>query len=318
MAVPSNTQLTYASVGNRESLADIIYRVEPEDTPFQSAIARGKATAVFEEWQTQALADVDTDNAVLEGDDTAAVAVIPTDRIGNYCQISKKAFRVSGTQEVVDKAGRKSEIAYQQMLKGLELRRDIEAIVTRTQGRAAGAAGTARKARALESWIESNENRGTDGVAAANETSAPTDGTQRDFTEALLRDVIQQCYASGANPSLVMVGPINKMNASGFQGRSTSRQSVSENTVLGAASLYTSDFGDLRVVPNRFQRDRTAFVLDPSYAEMRWLRPIKSEKLAKTGDSELYHLVGEWTLCMKNEQAHGVVADLNTAILSFS
>ena len=74
MALPSNTFATYEAIGNREDLSDVVYRVDPTSTPFISAIETEKATGTFHEWQTQALAAVDTANAVLEGDDATTDA----------------------------------------------------------------------------------------------------------------------------------------------------------------------------------------------------------------------------------------------------
>tara|TARA_R100001086_G_scaffold238387_1_gene163104 strand:+ start:884 stop:1834 length:951 start_codon:yes stop_codon:yes gene_type:complete len=306
---------SYEAVGNRESLADIIYRVDREETPHLSMIGRGKAKATFEEWQTDALAAIDTDNAQLEGDDVSPSTSSPTTRIGNYCQISRKSWAITGTQEVVDKAGRKSEVAYQKTKRGLELRRDIEGIHTRTQGYNSGDATTARKARALESWITTNDARGSGGADATAATAAPTDATagdMRTFTETILKDVIQKVYVSGARPKVLMVGPVNKQKVSDFTGRASSREMVARDRIQATASLYASDFGDLKVVPNVHQRERSAFIFDPEYAEIRYLRPIDSEDLAKIGDSDRGYMLAEWTLCMKNEKAYGIAADLLT------
>src|SRR4051794_41661677 len=120
MALPTNTFATYEAVGNREDLSDVIYRIDPTDTPFVNGIDREKATAVNHEWQTQALAAVDTANAVLEGDDATTDAATPTVRLGNICQISDKVARVTGTQQAVDHAARDRELAYQEMMKGLD------------------------------------------------------------------------------------------------------------------------------------------------------------------------------------------------------
>jgi hypothetical protein len=127
MALPTSTFSTYAALGNREDLSDQIYRIDPTDTPFMSGLEREKATAVTHEWQTQALASVDTANAVLEGDDATTDAVTATVRLANTCQISDKVARVTGTQQAVEHAGRDDEMAYQEMLKGLELKRTWKA-----------------------------------------------------------------------------------------------------------------------------------------------------------------------------------------------
>src|SRR5216684_1047020 len=122
MALPTNTFATYEAIGNREDLSDVIYRIDPTDTPFMTGIEREKAAAVNHEWQTHALA----------ADDATTAATTPTVRLGNICQISYKVPRVSGTQRAVEHAGRDDELAYQEMLKGLELKRDMEAIIVGT------------------------------------------------------------------------------------------------------------------------------------------------------------------------------------------
>ena len=91
MALPTNTFATYEAIGNREDLSDVIYRIDPTDTPFMSGIEKEKASAVNHEWQTQALAAAVTTNFQIEGDDVAADATTPTVRLGNICQISRKA-----------------------------------------------------------------------------------------------------------------------------------------------------------------------------------------------------------------------------------
>jgi hypothetical protein len=118
MALPSSTFVTYQAVGNREDLSDMIYRIDPTDTPFMSGADKEKATAVNHEWQTQALAAANSSNAQLEGDDPTNSVTTPTVRLGNLCQISYKVAQVSGTQQAVDHAGRDNELAYQEMLKG--------------------------------------------------------------------------------------------------------------------------------------------------------------------------------------------------------
>src|SRR5690554_2606960 len=121
MALTTGGFTTYAAIGNREDLTDAIYDISPADTPFVSMIGRGKAKAVYHEWQTDSLADVNTGNAALEGHDSVVATSAPTVRLGNYCQISTATVAITGTQEVVDKAGRKSEMAYQIAKRGKEI-----------------------------------------------------------------------------------------------------------------------------------------------------------------------------------------------------
>lgn len=316
MAAITGAFKTYESIGNREDLSDIISNISPTATPFQSAIGKTKAHAVYHEWQTDTLADAVSTNAQLEGFEVPRTTSAPTVRVGNYCQILQKDVSVSDTEEAISKAGRKKEMAYQKLKRSKELKRDLEKTITGVQGQNAGAAGTARKLRAIGSWLSSNESRQTTtttGVAATAATAAPTDGTQRAFTEALLKTVIASCYTNGGEPNEIHVGPFNKQAFSAFTGRTQSQQMIGAKVVNAAANMYASDFGDLKVVPNRFQRDRDAWVVDPDLLALAWLRPWSAKKIAPIGDAETEMIVGEVTLVVKNEKGLGVVADLTTS-----
>lgn len=309
---------SFEAIGQREDLADVIYDISPQDTPIMSSIGKGKATAVYHEWQTDALASANTANAAVEGADASAATLTPTTRIGNYTQIVQKTVQVSGTLESVDKAGRKSEKAYQLAKASAELKRDIEAIITANQGRDAGTSTTARKLGSLLSWIKTNTNKGSGTTAGTDPTtigvSTRGDGTTRTFQESMLKDVVQKVFTSGGTPTLLVVPPALKQVVSGFQGLAQHRynsNATAEITILSGADLYQSDFGVLQLVPNRFMRTRDALVLDPEYASLNYLRPFQTNDLARTGDSEKTQILAELTLEVKNEAAHGGIFDLS-------
>ena len=142
MAIVANTFLTYNAKGIREDLANVIYSISPEETPFVSNVGKGSISNTAFDWQTDALAAAGA-NAALEGDDTTFAAVTPTVRLQNYAQISNKNVIISGTEEKVNKAGRKSELAYQIARRGAELKRDIEFIALNGQAAVAGNSTTA-------------------------------------------------------------------------------------------------------------------------------------------------------------------------------
>lgn len=316
MSLPTNTFATYEAIGNREDLSDVIYRIDPTDTPFISGIEREKATAVNHEWQTQALASVDTSNAVLEGDDAVTDAATPTVRLGNICQISDKVARVSGTQQAVEHAGRDDEMAYQEMLKGLELKRDMESILCGTnQAKNTGAAATARKTASVLSWIKTNTSKSGSDPSAADGTGTRTDGTQRAFTEAQLKTVLQATWNSGGKPDTIMVGGFNKQVFSTFTGRATPQEDAKSKKIVASVEVYESDFGRLKVVANRFSRSRDALVLQMDMWAVAYQpgRKMVSIPLAKTGDSERRQILSEYTLVARNEKASGGVFDLTTS-----
>lgn len=310
---------TYQSIGNREDLTDVIYNISPTDTPFMSSVGKTKASAVYHEWQTDALAAAVANNAAVEGADATSLTVTPTVRVGNRTQISTKTVQIAGTQESVDKAGRKSEKAYQLAKASSELKRDMEKTLLSNNVAAAGNSSTARTLGGLQAWLSTNAVLGATGTAGSGGTTARVSGTDAAFTETMLKSAVKQAFEQGGNPSVLMVTPTQKQVVSGFAGIAAQRYEAPKNaatTIIGAADVYLSDFGTLSVVPNRFMTadsgdgGEVAFVLDPEYAAVAYLRPFQTNELAKTGDSEKTQLLVEYTLEVKNEKAHAIIADL--------
>lgn len=318
MAVPTGTTQTYQAVGRREDLTDVIHDVSPTETPFMSAIGKTTASNTFHEWQTDALAAASADNAVIEGDDPANDTLTATVRLGNYTQLADKVIQVSSTQRAANNAGRGDELSYQLMKRSKEIKRDIESTLTSNNASVAGAAGTARKAAGFEAWIQTNDSRGTSGANTAYSggiQAAATDGTQRVYTETLLKDVLQLCWENGGDPSMVMVGAFNKKAMSGFVGVADQVRDTGNKraTIVGAADVYVSDFGQLDIVANRFSRTRSALVVDPTMWKLAYYQRFKTVDLAKTGHSDRKMLSVEFTLEACNEKSSGVVADLTTS-----
>lgn len=320
MAIVTNTFTRYSAIGIREDLSNVIYNISPEETPFISNISRENVKNTYFEWQTDALDAASSSNAALEGDDISSFsAVTPTARVGNYTQISRKDVIISGTLESVDKAGRRSELTYQLAKMGASLKRDMESSLLANQAAVAGNTTTARRTAGLPAWLTSNTDFGTGGAdptVGSTPTAARTDGTQRAFTETLLKNVIAEVWTSGGTPKMLMVGAFNKQAASAFSGIATKFRDVpagQQAQIIGAADVYVSDFGTVNIVPNRFQRARDAFVVDPEYASLAILRPIQQMELAKTGDAEKRLMLVEYGLKVSNQAAHGIVADLTTS-----
>jgi hypothetical protein len=324
MAIPSGTFKTYEAIGNREDLSDVIYNIAPTETPFMSMAARSTAKARKHEWQTDTLASAAA-NAAVEGDDAAANTATPTVRINNQCQILDKVVYVSGTQEATDKAGRRSEMAYQIAKRSKELKRDMEFALTRNTGATAGASATAATMAGVEAWLSTNKTTlgatvlaATTPGFASGAIAAATDASVAGTFEKTggLDTVIQACWTQGGNPRIIMTGPFNKTKLSAFTGIATLYKEVpgmQQGTIVGGADLYVSDFGEHTVIPNRFNRDQTVLVLDMEYFAVAYLRPFTQFPLAKTGDATKRQLLCECTLEVRNEASSGKVTDLLTS-----
>lgn len=335
MAQPANTVDRYdlATKGDnaREDLSNIIYNISPTETPFMSNAGRGTATNTLTEWLIDELADPDTDNKHIDGDDFAGQASVDGARVGNYCQISKKMMVVSRRANKVDKAGRKSELAYQLAKKSKELKRDMESILLNNQVAAAGNSTTAPTLAGLPAWLRTNTDRGSGGADPAlssttygQPTTAATDGTARALDEQTLLGLIGEIYQEGGDPGVIMMYPTVKQKFSQYMFGTSARiatpyqdhgaNSKGGVTAIGAVDVYVSDFGVLDVVPNRFQRDKDVFILDMEYWAVSYLDGFKTEEIAKTGDSEKRQVLVDYSLCSKNEAASGIFADINPAL----
>ena len=314
MALPSNSETTYLGANsNREDLIDKIFMVAQEQTPFTSAISKGKATATLHEWQTEDLAAAIDTNAVLEGDDATTDAPSNTVRRTNYTQISDKVARVTGTQQAVQHAGKTSEMAHQVAIKMTELKRDIEKSALANKAKVAGNASTARVAAGVESWVATNVSEGSGATSATGDgTDARVAGTLRAYTETLLKGVIADCADAGATPNLVMVGSTNKQAMSAFTGNSDRNIDATMQTLNAAIDIYVSDFGRLQVVYSPQSNASSALVLDTQMWSLCTLgdRSFKQNALAKTGDTERTQIITEWTLQCDNEKGNGAIYDL--------
>lgn len=310
MAVVANTFTTYAAIGMREDLSDLIDNISPTDTPFFSMLRKSKCSARYFEWQTDSLAAA-ANNAQIEGDDVASfVAVSPTTRWGNYTQISTKNFVISGTENMVDKAGRDREVDYQTIKKTKEIKRDVEVAIIQNTTFNAGAVGTARQTRGLAGWItQGSVGAGVGAFPIPSSNTAPVAGTARAFSEALVKSAMQTAYTAGGAPTVLLVRPSDKVIASSFSGNATRFEEADSNRLHAAFDFYVTDFGTLKVVPDRFQ-DAAAYLIDPAHVSFKTLRPLKSEPLAKTGDADKVLLTYEYGLQMDNKDAHAQIRDL--------
>jgi hypothetical protein len=316
MAAPTNTFTTGSSVGNRESLHDKIWMLEKDEFPVLSSIGSGSAKAMREEWQTDSLGNASTTNAQLEGDDTTAAAVTATVRVANRLQIMKRSFTISESEEEIVKAGRDSEIGYQTMLSGRRLKMDLETTILLNQASNAESGTTPRRMGGLLAWLSTNVSRGTTGGSggySGSDVVAATNGLSRTFTETLLKNVIKSSWDAGGNPNTIIMCSAHKQLASAFTGIATQYQEAKGKvaTIVAAADRYVSDYGTLTLVPDRYNSTRDVEVIDNSMLQLLWLRKFKRVELARTGDARKFHIIGEMTLKVNNEAAHGVIADLS-------
>jgi len=323
MAQAAGTTDTFDLVGLAEDVEDVIFNISPTETPTLSMAKRIKATAVNHQWQTDSLAAAAANRAV-EGDDSTYATASPTTMLSNYTQISKKTVMVSGTADAVRKYGRKEEFAYQIAKKGRELKRDIELAMVGAQASSAGSTSVARSSAGLESMIAGNRvftattnSVGTTAGYASGLWTAPVDGTTAALNETAFLEALEAAWTDGGDPSVVMLPSNLKRKVALFAGATkfagvTVNQNEgrsSQATLIGGVDLYISDFGEHKLMLNRYMRTRTVLCLDPEYVAAAFLRPIKFEERAKTGDATRGEILAEWCLVVGNPDAHAKVQD---------
>ena len=219
---------------------------------------------------------------------------------------------ISGTADKVKKYGRATEFAYQIAKRGRELKRDIEFACVGQQGSSAGSSSVARSSAGVQAMISGNRilttgnATGTAPGYAAGVWTAPTTGTSTAMTEADLVSAVEAAWTDGGDATTILVGATLKKKigtfagASSFAGVSVNQGRTAQGVIVGGVDLYISPFGEHKIVLERFGTATTLLALDMDYWSVAFLRPIKFEERAKTGDAERGEILCEWTLVGDN------------------
>ena len=204
------------------------------------------------------------------------------------------------------------------VLKGLELRRDIEKSIGDTDVARSGS--DPRKSASLSCWITNGSvGAGSGAFASGDGTDAVTDGTDRALTLALIEDGMQDAWSDGGNPSLMVMSATNRANFSNLTVSNNLVQNqvnmtaAKETTFVGSTSVFLTDFGQLEAIPSRFMGNDRTFLIDPEFASICTLngRNFAENEIAPTGDAEKFQIVTEWSLKVLAPKAHAMVLDLS-------
>jgi len=326
MAVPTNTRETYGAIGIREDLSNIIYNISPMDTPFLNGCGRGSADNTTFEWQTDELKTAAT-NMQIEGNDYASTAATEPRRLTNYTQISATQVQSSGTAEAVDFAGRKSTQAYQLAKRAKEMKRDMEYMLLQGTVKVLGSSGTARETAAFSTWVGTNDASTSNVVAASTgagitnsgastypdgTTNSATGGANTTTTIALINNVAERVWNLGGTPDTILCnstvkGTISSSSVGGAVVAAPRNDIGSKDniTAVNAVDVLVTDFGTFKVVPDRFIPATNVDFVDFDLWSVDYLRPFRTETLAKSGDSVKQLLIAEYGLRAKNGNGSG-------------
>lgn len=290
---------TYAAVGEREDLTDVIATITRHETPLFSTLEKVKATGVTHEWQTDSLS-TGSDNANIEGADFSFAQPGARSRVSNSTQIFTKTLEVSETLRAVSVAGLEDEFAYQMEKRMKEIATDVEeALITGTGN--TGASGTARRLKGCLAFITTNVETGTG------------TGTQA-LTEDMYNDLLQTIWTSGGRPDYTYVNGFQKRQISAFASNSTRFLEVkAEAELANSVAVYESDFGRQRIELDPFMNTDRVLALQRDMWKVAILRGISPKDVAVVADSKRGALVGELTLEARNEASSGQIKELTTS-----
>lgn len=315
MAVEVNMVSTLKINGQREDLLDMIYNIDPYDTPMLSSIGKGNAVAIKHQWQTDKLRPAAI-NAVVEGADAVIKPGSFTKLLDNICQITDETIQISGTTDAVSKAGRKSELAYQLAKKSKEIKLDMEyGLVGVGQAKRNRAENTPGLLGNFFSFYKTNGS-GYTTAPTGDGSDLGTKATARTLTEKIVQDTAQKIWEKGGKANTLMCnGPMKQFISNTFKGRaggSDGRVNVNatDKKVTAIIDFYESDFGLYKIVPNRHFAADSLFMYDPSMHSLLYLRAFQQYPLSKTGDSEKRQMITEYTLRVNNEESGAMVTAL--------
>lgn len=233
----------------------------------------------------------------LEGDDADYVGLLKLSNPYNYSSIYQKALKVSGTEEVIDQYGFDNAFSYQAQKAVPELLRLLERNAFHGI-RKAGSATAPRSSGGLLTFVTDNSVNAGGAIAKSHVDS---------LAEYVMID--------GGNPDLFVCHPSigNDLKAL-LDSSSFVRVDQNPGGQFGMTPItrIQTQYGSMRMVMSRWCPSGKAFMLDSRKVGFYQLRPFGWKPLAVTGDSRKGEVVGEFSLMVANDKAHGWVYGITT------
>jgi hypothetical protein len=243
-------------------------------------------------------------NAALEGDDAPAARFTSRSRKGNWTQIFTAAVRVSGSDLAVRKIAVADELDYQKQERLRELLRDLENTVVCGTAPGASPQGSPTVRRTMRGIIPS----------LTSNIFQPS-GSDKSLTEELLNTSLRTIWEqSSSRIDTIVVSGFQKRQINGFI-TSSRAYGPNDSSYRDLVSVYESDYGVCRVILCRSVPADSVLLLDSSRVDVLPLagRSFHYKPLASTGDFEAGEVIGEYTLELRNENAHGLITGLDVS-----
>jgi len=321
-----------------EDVLNDVFDISRIPLPFLDRISSQRSTNQYKSWLKSKLPQPNVDNAVVDGSDASAPVQNLATRQGNRHQIMEYTIAVSQRARDVDTIGYADELARQIMEYNQAIRRDLNATLLQPQASVEDDGNTTPgRLGGFPSWLTTSTSRGTSGADGGfNYTTgvvdAPTPGDKRGLTETLVRDIADSVYKQGGNPTIMHSGPdvIRGFSLYLFDESAriaTLRRDANEMApaqAIGSVNVFLTDHGvTLEMVSDRLQQPYTAndtgdvfnvFIYDPEYVSVSYLHSPMVMPIGKPGLSDIRQISLDATLVVQNEEAHGLIADIDPTI----
>jgi hypothetical protein len=251
-------------------------------------------------------------NAALEGADAAAARFTNRSRRQNYTQIFAATVEITGSASAARQHGIADELDYQKQERTRELLRDLENCVINGTAPASSPQGSSSVRRTMNGIVRQlTTTQFAPGVGIVPAGSGAGADLNESVLNACLRAIWEQ---SQGRVDTIVVGGAQKRRINGFA--SAARAYTPEDSKYrDMLSVYESDFGVCRVILSRWMPSDALLLLDSSRITVPPLqgRSFHYRPLASLGDATAGQVIGEYTLELRNENAHGVLRGLNAS-----
>ncbi|MFV2089020.1 MAG: DUF5309 family protein [Pseudomonadales bacterium] len=315
-----------------EEVMQRIWDISRIPLPLTDMIGSGSIGNARFSWTLDALQDPLIDDQVVDGSDT-----ITNDdtnlgaRVQNYAEIKTRTVKVSSRADASNTIGFARALAYQVMMRQLEVRRSVEAtMLSNNASQADDGASVPGVTGGLDAWLVTNTIEGATGSVGGFNTvtgvvDAYTPGTPAALTETVFKDMLQAVYEQGGEAITVMARtPVIRLFSefqfsAGARVATLTRETKGDAgpaTAVGAVNVYIGDFATVTLRANRLQQvtasnSSTMFILDPDLLEVAFLRGYRTETLQKAGLAENRQLSVDWGLRVGNEAGLAAIRDID-------
>ena len=230
--------------------------------------------------------------ARLEGDDSDPIGFTDITVNSNYSQIFHKEIKVTGTEMAIDNYGFSDPYQYQAAKSMPEMMRLIERTLQYGE-RDAGSTTTPRMMGGYQTFI-------TDNLA---------DGSSISVTK--IEDALELAYNDGGGGEFAaVINPAKYQTVKNLYDSSNYVRYAPEQSTFGTlVDKIVTPFGNVAFTVDRWQLSNLIPLLRVENIGMLTLRPWQLEDLAKTGDAKKTELIGEFTLCVKQDKSHALLTN---------